>query len=72
MAFECDGCGFRNSEVQMGGFIPEKGVRFELAVAKGDLKARLPAAAGCAAPRCATTHARPASRWRAVAVAADC
>jgi len=40
MAFECDNCGARNSEVQMGGVIPEKGVRFELRVAKGDVKAR--------------------------------
>ena len=50
MAFECDGCGFRNSEVQMGGFIPEKGVRFELTVAKGDLKARPQPPQGV--PRC--------------------
>jgi zinc finger protein len=39
MAFECQHCGFRNSEVQMGGMIPEKGVRFELRVEKGDTKA---------------------------------
>jgi hypothetical protein len=42
MAFECEHCSFRNSEVQMGGFIPEKGVRFELTVAKGDMKVRPP------------------------------
>ena len=40
MAFECQHCNFRNSEVQMGGTIPDKGVRFELRVAKGDMKAR--------------------------------
>ena len=47
MAFECEHCSFRNSEVQMGGMIPDKGVRFQLTVAKGDMKARQPAAAGC-------------------------
>ena len=40
MAFECPHCNMRNSEVQMGGFIPDKGVRFELRVDKGDMKAR--------------------------------
>ncbi len=40
MAFDCQHCGFRSSEVQMGGTIPEKGVRFELKVDKGDMKAR--------------------------------
>lgn len=40
MAFDCQHCGFRSSEVQMGGSIPEKGVRFELRVEKGDMKAR--------------------------------
>lgn len=39
MAFECQHCGFRNSEVQMGGVIPDKGVHFELRVEKGDMKA---------------------------------
>ena len=36
---ECQHCGFRNSEVQMGGVIPDKGVHFELRVEKGDMKA---------------------------------
>jgi hypothetical protein len=40
MAFECEHCNFSNSEVQMGGMIPDKGVSFELKVAKGDAKAR--------------------------------
>ena len=72
MAFECQHCSFRNSEVQMGGFIPEKGVRFELTVAKGDMKARPPAAAGRVA--CAQPDALSAPRLlrRAVAVSADC
>ena len=29
---------YRNSEVQTGGVIPDKGVRYELRVEKGDLK----------------------------------
>jgi len=40
MAFECQHCGARNSEVQMGGIIPDKGVRFELRVERGDTKVR--------------------------------
>ena len=44
MAFECQHCGFRSSEVQMGGQIPDKGVRFELSVPAGDEKARARAA----------------------------
>ena len=53
MAFECEHCSFRNSEVQMGGMIPDKGVRFQLTVAKGDMKARPPAAVGCRDCACA-------------------
>jgi len=64
MAFECENCNFRNSEVQMGGFIPEKGVRFELTVAKGDMKARPPAAEECAVRRCGPPDASDAPRTR--------
>ncbi|KAF0683709.1 Aste57867_24271 [Aphanomyces stellatus] len=32
MSFDCDHCGFHNSEVQFGGTIQEKGLRMELAV----------------------------------------
>ncbi|ETV86962.1 hypothetical protein H257_01984 [Aphanomyces astaci] len=32
MSFACEHCGFKNSEVQFGGTIQEKGVRMELAV----------------------------------------
>lgn len=41
MAFECPHCGARNSEVQMGGIIPDKGVHFELRVEQGDTKVHL-------------------------------
>lgn len=61
MAFECPHCGFRSSEVQMGGQIPDKGVRFTLAVAPGDSKASPPPAAPPAAmtPR----RSRCRARW---------
>ncbi len=52
MAFECPHCNFRNSEVQMGGFIPDKGVKYELRVAKGDMKARAQRAAAQACAFC--------------------
>ncbi|KDO34315.1 hypothetical protein SPRG_19130 [Saprolegnia parasitica CBS 223.65] len=32
MSFECEHCGFKNSEIQFGGSIQEKGVRMELLV----------------------------------------
>lgn len=75
MAFECEHCSFRNSEVQMGGFIPEKGVRFELTVAKGDMKVRPPSRRqGVSHASCAQPDAPGAPRLprRAVSVPADC
>jgi len=40
MSFDCQHCGFRSSEVQMGGLIPDRGVHFELRVEKGDVRVR--------------------------------
>ena len=52
MSFDCQHCGFRSSEVQMGGLIPDRGVHFELRVEKGDVRVRAqPRAAGLARQR---------------------
>ena len=57
MAFECPHCGARNNEVQMGGLIPDKGVRFELRVERGDTKVRR----GRRKPRLQAADCAPAS-----------
>jgi len=60
MAFECPHCGARNNEVQMGGLIPDKGVRFELRVERGDTKVGETSAA---ATLCSTLCAPPHTSW---------
>ena len=71
MAFECEHCHFRNSEVQMGGHIPDKGVRFKLRVERGDLKAHTARLHALCERRVSHTALGAPARARAVAFEAS-